>query len=203
MYTEAWNAAQSGVPIIRPLFWENSQDKAFWDVGDEFLVGESLLVAPITQSKMTIRKVALPAGGWYSFWDDERYVGSINIELPVRLETIPIFIKSGTVLPMDEEQQLCLHIYSPLTQKTTSQIYFDGSDGYGAWRLDKYEVTHAHKSFQVQWTSTGDYPFPYSKVNIQLHGEKLSRATVDGVNIPINGNSLITTKFSKMVLSFE
>lgn len=203
LYTLAWEAAHTGISPIRPIFWENPEDKRLWDVEDEFLLGNAVLLAPILHEKEYKRRITLPRGNWYSFWDDQQYIGPSQFELPVTLETIPLFIKSGSLLPMEESGKICINVYPDIVNTNSNHIYFDDGDGYGAWRVDNFHFNAKQNSMDISWVHEGEFPFPYPFVTIQIHGKQLINAIVDGNPRRIQGNTLITPIFKNLNLYFE
>jgi len=96
-------------------------------VDDEYLMGDGLLVAPIIvdghTNGETGRSVYLPTGDWHDFWTGRRYHGRQNIQVRVPLERIPLFVKSGAVLPL---AQPTLHTDDPQSWKITALVFGDG-----------------------------------------------------------------------------
>lgn len=203
LYTSVWKTCQTGVPFIRPLFWIDPADTHLWDIDDEFCLGEDLLVAPIVTEGASSRKITLPSGMWISFWDDHSYLGPSQFDLETSSSTIPLFIRGGTLLTLDEENSLNLHIYPVFNQVSENQFYRDSGDGYGEWRLDKYRSIPYHKSLDIIWETDGNFYFPYPEVKVIFHGEHIIRAIVDDQVIPINKNSIITPLFRKMTANFD
>lgn len=203
LYTLAWEAARSGISPIRPIFWENPQDQNLWDIEDEFLLGDAILIAPIIKEKEFIRQITLPQGIWYSFWDTQKYIGPLQFEVPVSLEMIPLFIKGGTLLPLEEDGKIYLHIYTDPGSTTSNHIYFDEGDGYGSWRVDNFQLIHNQNSLDISWTHEGDYPFPFPLVTVRVHGKQLIEANVDGSIHPIKANTFVTPIFKNLKLCFE
>jgi len=72
---------------------------ASWTVDDEYMLGPSLLVAPLFTGQAK-RKVYLPRGDRYDFWTGERQEGSRAIEVSQPVDRIPVFVKGGTLLPI-------------------------------------------------------------------------------------------------------
>jgi alpha-D-xyloside xylohydrolase len=90
-------ASQSGLPVMRPLFVDFSEDAASWTVEDAFLFGPDLLVAPITAYGQRERPVYLPAGAeWVNAWNGERFAGGQTIQVSAPLERIPVFWRAGS-----------------------------------------------------------------------------------------------------------
>lgn len=113
-YNLAQEATETGFPLVRPLFWLDSSDDRLWNIDDAFLLGNQIIVSPIVEENARSRSVFLPRGQWYHFWDHQCFDGEQTIEIKAPLEWIPVFIQSGTILPMQVEQRLELHIYLPI-----------------------------------------------------------------------------------------
>jgi alpha-glucosidase len=203
LYTLAWETTQTGVPPVRPIFWENPKDRGLWDIEDEFLLGNTLLIAPILHEKQQIRRIILPPGIWYSFWDDQQFVGPIQVDLPVAMDKIPIFVKGGTLLPTEEDGTISYHIYQANGKTIDSHIYFDDGDGYGPWRVDTYQITSNQNSMDIIWVEEGEFQFPYPTVFVQFHGNKLIKAVIDGEPWKIQGDKFETPKFKNLTVYFE
>jgi alpha-D-xyloside xylohydrolase len=97
------------------------EDPRTWSIDNQFLVGESLLVAPAFTGEPS-RSVYLPEGEWFDYWTGKRYTGKQQIHLEVPLEQIPIFVRSGTLLPLAEP---ALHTDDPASWRLTVNIYGD------------------------------------------------------------------------------
>lgn len=95
----ARQAVTSGHPIMRHMFLVEPDNPAFWNCDDQYLFGDSLLVAPVLLDGARSRSVLLPAGHWISFWDGELYEGGQEITLPSPIDQIPLLVKEGAVLP--------------------------------------------------------------------------------------------------------
>jgi alpha-D-xyloside xylohydrolase len=67
-----------------------------WD--DQFMVGDSLLVAPLIAGEQA-RDVLLPQGMWYGFETGERFEGNQIVHVEPGLERMPIFVKDGAIIP--------------------------------------------------------------------------------------------------------
>jgi alpha-glucosidase len=195
LYTLSWQSCSTGFPAVRPLFWEDPQDHKLWDVEDEFFLGDSLLIAPIMEENVHNRQITLPVGIWYSYWDDQQYIGPTRFDYPTSVESIPIFIKGGTLLTMEEAGEITFHIYPSNGDESSSQLYNDSGDGYGSWRLDTFHLASMSNSLEIHWDTLGDHPFPCQMVRIQVHGKKLVKADFDGVTFPIQDNSTVCPIF--------
>lgn len=90
-----------GIPFIRPLALEFPDDPVSLEIDDEYMFGPDILVAPIFDDGMgpSHRRIYLPAGSWYDFFTDEKIQGPLFMELDVPLEDMPIFVRTGAVIP--------------------------------------------------------------------------------------------------------
>lgn len=104
-YTAMRETHETGLPMIRALWLHYPDDADAVARGDEFLWGRDLLVAPVVEQGATSRRVYLPAGDWYDFWTEERVSGGREIERAVDLETMPLYIRAGAVLPLGPVKQ--------------------------------------------------------------------------------------------------
>jgi alpha-glucosidase len=109
LYTLAHLASETGAPLIRPVWWTATATSADGDVDDSFLLGDALLVAPVTEPGARRRAVSLPPGRWSSLWGAVE-VGGTTIEggvldatvLDAPLERTPVLARSGSVIPLDD-----------------------------------------------------------------------------------------------------
>jgi alpha-glucosidase (family GH31 glycosyl hydrolase) len=66
----------------------------------QYLFGRDLLVCPVVEADVSRWTIYLPAGGWYSLWDGEKYDGKTTIEVDVPLDRIPVFVREGAEIPV-------------------------------------------------------------------------------------------------------
>jgi alpha-glucosidase len=198
LYTLAWHASQSGHPMVRPLFWHNVEDPNLWAVDDAFLLGENLLVAPIFEESARSRSLVLPKGNWFNFWDDTLLQGPDTVELDVSLERIPLFVSAGCVLPMENDGILELHLYPPVNEPGRDLIYSDEGDGYGVSRLDRFDLTREGNQINLEWVKEGEYSFPYSEIEVHVHGVQVTSAHVDETEIQCKDNQIRVKEFNRI-----
>jgi alpha-D-xyloside xylohydrolase len=91
----------AGKPPVRALVLDWPQDPKVRQIDDQFMFGDSVLVAPMFAGE-TNRPVYLPAGNWYDFWTHEKIGGGRTIEATNEVGQIPLYVKSGTLLPLAE-----------------------------------------------------------------------------------------------------
>lgn len=131
-YTAARETHETGLPMIRALWLHYPDDPAAVGRGDEFLWGRDVLVAPVIERGARSRRVYLPAGDWYDFWTEERVAGGREVERDVDLETMPLYVRAGAVLPVgpvkqyaDEQVDEALTLLVCAGASDTSHLYHD------------------------------------------------------------------------------
>jgi len=124
-YTLMREACDTGLPPMRALWLHYPRDEQAVKLGDEYLWGRDVLVAPVVEKGARSRRVYLPAGAWYDWWTNERLSGARWIDRPVDLATMPLYVRAGAVIPLDPIRQ---YTAQPVTEATRLKIY-PGADG--------------------------------------------------------------------------
>lgn len=96
---------ETGLPIMRPVVLHYEDDRETWNLNGEFLVGEHMLVAPVLEQGAVKKTVYLPAGVWYDFFTGKPYEGRQYYLLDAPLDTCPVFVKEGSIIPTYEVLQ--------------------------------------------------------------------------------------------------
>ena len=108
-YTRSYmyQATQTGMPIMRALILSYPNEETLTDKWDEYLYGRDLLVAPISTANTSERKVYLPDGLWMNYNDKHTvYQGKSTVAARAPLETIPLFVREGAIVPRGDIVQL-------------------------------------------------------------------------------------------------
>jgi alpha-glucosidase/alpha-D-xyloside xylohydrolase len=124
-YTAARESCDTGLPMIRSLWLHYPDDAAAVARGDEYLWGRDILVAPVVAKGVTVRPLYLPRGGWFDFWTEERIEGGREIARPVDLATMPLYVRTGAILPLGPVRQ---YAEEPVESPATLVVY-PGADG--------------------------------------------------------------------------
>jgi alpha-glucosidase/alpha-D-xyloside xylohydrolase len=125
LYSAAWETHRTGIPLIRSLGLSFPDDATAWSTTDAYLFGPSLLVAPVFEQGATERKVYLPAGGWYDFWTAKRIEGGTTVTVPTTLETMPLFVRAGSIVPTGPVKQYV----SEFSTEPVRLTVYPGADG--------------------------------------------------------------------------
>ena len=115
----------TGLPLMRALWLHYPEDAAAVVRGDQYLWGRDILVAPVVEKGATSRRLYLPRGQWYDFWTEHKIEGGLEVDRPVDLATMPLFVRAGSILPMGPVKQYTAEsVEGPLTL-----VVYPGSDG--------------------------------------------------------------------------
>jgi len=124
-YTLARQARDTGLPLMRAMWLHYPDDPNVRDLGDQYLWGRDLLIAPVYTPGATSRDVYLPEGNWYDWWTNEKVEGGRTVSRQVNISKIPIYVRAGAIIPLDPVRQ---YVDQPVSEPTTLQIY-TGADG--------------------------------------------------------------------------
>jgi alpha-D-xyloside xylohydrolase len=150
IYSLGWQAHETGAPFMRGLFLDFPNDPNVADIGDEYMFGPALLVAPVTDQGATSRSVYLPAGcDWFNFWTNELIHGGQKVIVAAPIDTIPVFVRAGSILPLGapiestEERQAIVRVRIYPGSDSDFSLYTDDGNTYAYERGD-YHLTHLH-----------------------------------------------------------
>ncbi|ARV06410.1 glycosyl hydrolase [Polaribacter sp. SA4-10] len=215
LYTAFWNYITDGTPILKSLVLYDQQDTATHYRSDEFVYGEQILVCPITEPNAKGRRMYIPRGKWYNFWTDELVEGGKEIWVDADIDSLPIFIKEGAVIPKYPVQQyvgekdfdeITLDVYYK-EGKEASKLYDDAHDGYdykkGRFSLRTFKVTGKKKEFILQQHKRGDFDAGYSKFNIVLHNLPFTITSIQIDNVEISLDTINVGKTQSILTNKE
>jgi len=103
LYTGMQQQYQTGYPMMRALVLDHQEDENVYEIGDQYMLGDHLMVAPVTTKGAITRSLYLPKGTWFNYWTGEKYTGSRYVHVVAPLDTIPLFVKGGAIIPMQPE----------------------------------------------------------------------------------------------------
>lgn len=184
---------ESGLPVLRPLVLHYPHDERTYEINDQFLCGPNILVAPILCQGQRFRAVFLPEGRWYDYWTKKPWEGNQVIIAEAALDTCPIFIKAGSIIPQfpvqnyigeKEITELTLDIYPGEGQ----YLHYQDDGASFAYREGRYNLY----KFQLQpgedWTiriqvAHAGYQPKYQTLRIIIH-------QIASRDIQFNGNQV-------------
>jgi oligosaccharide 4-alpha-D-glucosyltransferase len=154
-YTLAYINSTTGMPLARPLFFEDSD---LLEVDDEYLWGNDLLVAPVMGEGEISRDVTFPKGKWIDFFDWVSYSGSSTHEIEAGLVKLPLFARAGAMIPMIPEIQhteeytgdsyVIRYFADPDVDQSQAMIYLDDGLTQQAVNQDEYSIIELEANYQ-------------------------------------------------------
>jgi alpha-glucosidase (family GH31 glycosyl hydrolase) len=105
LYSSVAQTHRTGMPLMRSLWLDFPHDPKAAAVEDSYLWGDSILVAPVLESGAASRSVYLPRGAWWDYWKNARLQGGVEVMREVDLETMPLFVRAGAILPLGPVKQ--------------------------------------------------------------------------------------------------
>ena len=179
-YSLMYRAHTLGLPILEPYVYAFQNDTRAYDESVNFLLGDSLLVANVVEKGATTREIYLPEGEvFYDFKTRERYEGGQTITIPVTLESIPMFVRGGAIIPMDNGQMMNLTndvvtdlrtLCSP--DKDNEFTMYDDDGATMQYQNGDYCKTHismhAGQVVTLDFTSEGNYSSPVKSLYVDM-----------------------------------
>jgi alpha-glucosidase len=184
LLTLAHEATLNGAPMVRPLSWVAPSHAESLACDDEFLLGDGLLVAPVLDEGTTSREVLLPPGEWFAWGSSELHAGDQRLTVPVTLDTMPLYVRAGTILPLAAvaqstegmtKQPLTLHVYlTPNNALATADMWLDDDHPlaeergmFGVWRARA--VWQGDDLTVMLERMSGNLAWPYPGCSTALH----------------------------------
>ncbi|OOQ56912.1 glycoside hydrolase family 31 protein [Mucilaginibacter pedocola] len=220
LYSAFWEHHRYGFPILRPVVMHEQGTYSNHYRQDEFTYGDKILVCPVLEPGQTSRKVYLPKGKWYNFWSLEMTEGGQEVEVATPLDTMPLFVKAGSVIP---EYPVMQYTNEKPIEEVKLNIYYSDYE-VNSFLFEDYGETFAYeqdiyleKKFIVNGTATslsikqsmeGLYTPRYEGYHLKINGLpfKPSKIMADGKEIKevsVNADKTYEFKFTKNFKQIE
>lgn len=177
LYTMAWENSTKGTPLMRPLLFEEPENKSLQKEGNQYLWGKDILVAPILNEGQKTMQVYFPKkSNWYHFYNLNQIPENTGAkEITLENDKIPVFVRGGAIIPtqiLDSTLRnmnsyltngIHLHIYNPLkNQKTQGYLYIDDGKTPNPQTTKNYcflkwNVSHKNKNVSIKLSKEGIY----------------------------------------------
>lgn len=153
-YTTAFENSRTGMPLMRPMLFEEPENGDAAAMSSTYLWGHDFLVAPVVEPGATRKEVYFPNKGsvWFDFYSDKPHRGGITEALAVVKEHIPVFVRAGAFIPLAKVVQstrdystrhIDLHYYHDASVSASfGKLYDDDGETAQAWEQGKYELAH-------------------------------------------------------------
>lgn len=198
-YTLAFENASQGQPLVRPLNFYSPGSHKFDDITDEYLWGRDVLVAPVTVQGATERRIVFPDGLWVDYNHPGRiYHGGDTITYPAPLEVLPLFVRTGAIIPQADYEMKSTEDYKtdsytinyyPYLGESSYTLFEDDCKSTSSLTDEAYSLIDFHADASIEGinltvSAKGTYPgAPKSKkltFRIYLVDGDPSSVTIDG-----------------------
>jgi alpha-glucosidase (family GH31 glycosyl hydrolase) len=155
LYSAVRECAVTGMPVMRALWLDFPDDPTAVARDDEYLWGSNLLVAPVVEKGADTRRVYLPRDAWHDFWSGERIEGGREISRPVDLETLPLYVRGGSILPLGPVKQ---HVAEKSDQPLSIAVYPGRDASFLLYEDDGTSFKYRNGEWmgvQVDWSESG------------------------------------------------
>jgi alpha-glucosidase len=120
-YSAFWEHNRYGFPILRPLVMHEQDVEINHYRQDEFTFGDKILICPVMDPGIKSRTVYLPKGDWYHYWTHEKIKGGNELIVETPLDSMPIFVKAGSVIP---ESPVMQYVGEKQIEELLFQVYY-------------------------------------------------------------------------------
>ena len=135
IYTLAYENSTTGMPLMRPLMFENELDLSLINEANTYLWGDAFLVTPVTEAGAKQVDVNFPRGVWFDYFNGKQVNGGQKLAYPVQLETLPVFVRAGSFVPTttnikntkayDPNNLVLDYYYHESVEQSEGQLYQD------------------------------------------------------------------------------
>ncbi|WP_116210575.1 glycoside hydrolase family 31 protein [Streptomyces olivoreticuli] len=175
--TLAHLAQRTGAPYVRPVWWRSPEDRALRDCEDAFLLGDSLLVAPVLEQGTDRRAVRLPRGRWYDTATGQAHEGPGQVLLDAPLSRIPVLARAGSVVPVaGADGQVELEVWPPAAGRTGGGVLVpDTGEGWAPPSVVRFTTRLRDGAVVVEREGAEEVGYP-----VRLRGAGTSAGTKPG-----------------------
>ena len=197
-YNAAVIAHETGIPIMRSMPVSFPDEEQLAAVGDQYMFGPDLLVAPVVNED-TFKTISFPSGVWTSLWDGKTVSGPVKRKVSAPLDTIPVYLKPGAVVPVQLNEEL--QFGQSMTNSHVSALVVTPPN-------ENKTVTLVTAPGEVAKVTVQSKPggFGWKLENLPKTGYLLVYGTTAASTVRVNGEVLLkvtTTGFGSMPIGWE
>ena len=207
LYNLLYQSHTDYVPIIRPTFYEFPEDEKTFNQDLEFLLGKYMLVANVIERGAESREVYLPEGtAWYNYNSTDIYQGGKKISLAVSLDTIPLFIREGAIIAVNDQEifftaakkeKRAFMVYPYLNSgKEEYTLFEDDGESYdyltGDYKKLKFEMSCDSDKISIIVNSEGNYELAYDDFKLYFPETENRKIIINNQEITLDSNYSLT-----------
>lgn len=146
IYSNAYTMYKTGKPLMSALVLDYQDDGNVYDIGDQYMFGNSMMVCPVTVKGSKTRSIYLPEGNWFDYWTGKSYYGKKYIHVVTPLDTIPVFVKAGAIIPM---QPPMIYIGEKPVDVITLEIFPNQNSSFEMYEDDGTSLKYQQGNFAI------------------------------------------------------
>ncbi|WP_316807749.1 glycoside hydrolase family 31 protein [Pedobacter agri] len=146
LYTSMHQQYETGTPMMRALVLNYQDDENVYEIGDQYMFGDNFMVAPVTTKGAITRSIYLPEGTWFNYYTGEKFAGKSYHHVVAPLETIPLFVKAGSIIPMQPEM---IYTGEKPVDVITLDVFPFGDSKYELYEDDNLSADYKTGKFAV------------------------------------------------------
>ncbi len=218
-YTLAFENNQKGTPLMRPLFFEETNNVEIYTNDKTYMWGKNILVSPVVKPGLKVQDVYFPSNvHWFNFYTNEKVEGGKTVSVQLVEESIPTYVRGGAFIPMIQPIQnttqynlnsFDLHFYFDKTVKESEDmLYNDDGETSNAFEKGLYEILNFESNFknnklciEIETKLGENYQFSSKEINLIIHSISKKPKRVKGSNF--NWNEKKNTLTIKVLLVKE
>ena len=196
LYALSYEAHKTGHPLVRPVSWiDSSYDLSADSV---FMLGDNMFIAPVLANYQRDAVIMLPSGKWFNFWDSTTCEGIIKVIL--KEDEIPVFVRAGSILPLEDDNKLVLHVY--ISDRCSGSLYIDDGKKSPKFVEFQFSCIKNKDGFRLDIDKVdGGFEGP-DKLVFRFHGIKIRN--VENKNAVFNRkDNSISVSSNETVLEFN
>jgi alpha-glucosidase len=214
IYTEMEESSRTGIPLMRPMFLEFPGDPALSTNDEEFMFGDSLLVASKVWEFTAPYEITFPQGDWYDYWTGGKVSGGKKIKVDPPLDTLPVYVRAGAIIP---QQPVVQYVGEPPKGPLQVRVY-SGPDCRGDLYMDdgstlayqrgefsrvRFTCEAAADHLQINVSSPqGPYRPWFNDVQVIVYGARgdVGQVSLDGKPLPnwkVEGGTITLPAFAQ------
>tara|TARA_R110002012_G_scaffold34820_5_gene100052 strand:+ start:44287 stop:46686 length:2400 start_codon:yes stop_codon:yes gene_type:complete len=190
LYSAMYQNHINGSPLMRALVLDYQNDNNVYTITDQYLLGNDLMVCPVTTKGAQTRVVYFPEGNWINFWTKEKYEGKQYVNILCPLDEMPIFIKEGAIIATQPLEQT-LGVKTPTT--INLDIYANANGKFALYDDDGKSLKYQQENFSLTTFSLSsssnsvvlaitseknNYKLKNRKYNIKIHSLKEPKSII-------------------------
>ena len=161
-YNLMFENSQTGAPLMRPLFFDEPDNKQLSAYSNAYLWGRDILVSPVLEAEKLKQTIYFPKGyKWFDFYSDDIFDGGSTAVYELKENSIPTFIRGGAFIPMSKTIQstkeynahdLVVHyFFDPSVRSSQRTLYNDNGETIDAFEKGMYSILEFKAECEDQW----------------------------------------------------